>query len=70
MPDITLYHEDIGIIRDALLSHKMYLDRLVHKLDCESESCKDAQRELEMCRRLDATLLDRVAQNLHPKRKS
>lgn len=54
MPDLTLYEDDVELIRDALASYKR----------------RCSATEAEDCERLGDLLLDRLVQHLHPKREA
>jgi hypothetical protein len=53
MPDLTLYEDDVELIRDALAAYK--------------RTCS-ATEDAEACERLSNVLLDRLVQHLHPVR--
>jgi hypothetical protein len=64
MPDITLYREDVIIIRDAL----SYARAEIEHWHCQRELTTRELNVLENAHRLDGLLYDRLVQALHPTR--
>lgn len=56
MPDLTLYRDDITVIRDALKCYRRVL--LTTNRDSDRENAA----------RIEDLLIDRLVQNLHPAR--
>lgn len=64
MPDLTLYEEDIDLIRDVLAGYKREVESRIAQDQSET-----FLRDLEDIDRIRDTLLDHLVQHLHPSRK-
>jgi hypothetical protein len=66
MPDITLYEDDVELIRDALGFHRAALrERAVKRVVDES-----TYEEIANLERVRDIMLDRLVQHRHPKREA
>jgi hypothetical protein len=64
MPDLTLYEQDVELIRDALGDYNASMRKRANERIVD-DSVYDDIKETE---RLSDLLLDRLVQRLHPKR--